>query len=465
MTGVHSTPARRQVWRSLLILLLVGALVRAALLVPWGNSNPRIIDARIHHDRASVLATTGRYADGAGNLTSLRPPLFPAMAAAVYRVLGTDSLWGVYALNAVISLVTTVMTFWLGKAVYDQRTGLLAATFHCFYPSLLGFNNLLLSEVLFTFFVAAGALLSVRQVQEGRVVDGLLLGLCLGLGALTRSVLWLFAPLLALLLLLFGRAPMSRRAAGFAVTLLALSATIAPWAYRNTRLHDTFVTIDVMGGRNVMMGNYEYTPLERSWATINTVRGDRSWHRVLASHTPDYAELTQGQIDKAAMGYGVRFFFTHPWLSAQRSVVKFFDFWQLERTLVAGAKQGVFGPVPKSLWIGLALLVCGSYALAMFLAIFASVVVPPQSWRVHGLLLFWIAFPCLIHSVVFAHSRYHLPLMPIILVFSAAALINWRQMRARARGCRLIGAGLLCALLVIGWLWELLAVDLRWFAA
>ena len=47
------------------------------------------------------------------------------------------------------------------------------------------------------------------------------------------------------------------------------------------------------------------------------------------------------------MKYGVHFFFSHLGLSIERSVVKFFNFWQLERTFAAGMMQGLFGEIPK----------------------------------------------------------------------------------------------------------------------
>src|SRR5690606_37700273 len=146
--------------------------------------------------------------------------------------------------------------------------------------------------------------------------------------------------------------------------------TIAPWPYRNTTLQKTLTFIDVMGGRNVMMGNYEYTPLERSWATIDIARGQQSWNPVLAAETPGYSQLTQGQIDKLAMKRGVRYFFAHPTVSLQRCVVKFFNFWQLERTIVAGASQGLFGQFTRLQLIALALVICGSYATAILSGIF-----------------------------------------------------------------------------------------------
>jgi hypothetical protein len=37
-------------------------------------------------------------------------------------------------------------------------------------------------------------------------------------------------------------------------------------------------------------------------------------------------------------------------------------------------------------------------------------------------LLLVVAFVCALHSLVFAHPRYRLPLMPVLMVYAAAAL-------------------------------------------
>ena len=245
------------------------------------------------------------------------------------------------------------------------------------------------------------------------------------------------------------------------VVMGVFALVLAPWAYRNTKLHDTFTVVDVMGGRNVMMGNYEFTPLERSWATITDVQGEQAWHRVLLKANPDKRGLTQGQIDKLAMKYGIQYFFAHPTLTAQRCIVRFFNFWQLERTIVAGAKQDLWGPVPKWALLGLAVLILGSYAAVLFLALIGlfSRVIP---WKTHGLLLLWMALPCAVHTIAFAHSRYHLPLIPVLSIYAAITLTLWFisvDGRSQLRRAWVPGS-ILFALFVMSWVREIVMVDL-----
>jgi hypothetical protein len=276
-------------------------------------------------------------------------------------------------------------------------------------------------------------------------------------------VLWLFAPVLAVGLTVLGAARPGKRFVAASVMFIVVAATIAPWVWRNTKLQQTFTVIDVMGGRNVMMGNYEYTPLERSWATIESETGDRAWNVVLGQSMPQHDPLTQGQLDKAAMKYGVNYFFAHPEQSLARSTVKFFDFWQLEREIVAGIRQSFFGNVSRTVMFAVAIVVCGAYAATIFGAILGMFVLPPARWDVLVLLLAWIGFPCAIHTIAFAHSRYHLPLIPILAVFAAAAFCGRREIWERRRSWKVALATLACVILASSWIREFVMVDLKWF--
>lgn len=453
-------PAARKV-HPLVWVLCAGVVVRAALWFAWRDVPVRIVDAQSYNQLATGLLETGSYVDEHGRLTSLRPPLYPVIVAGLYRVFGVENYAAVRAVQSALSLLTVLLVYCLGKDVYSRRTGLWSAAGVCFYPSLLGFNNLLLSETLFTLFVVAvtwAVVLAVKRQSAGWLIAT---GVLLGLGALTRSILWLFAPLLSVYLFCVWPGRRGKRLALAALPLAVFAATIAPWSIRNTKLQRTFTIIDVMGGRNAMMGNYEYTPLERSWATIGIVKGEHEWFRVLRRETPNYSELTQGRIDKVAMRHGMRFALSHPGLTIKRDLVRFFNFWQLERTLAAGAVQGIFGDLPKFVVLPAAALICGAYAITLFAAVFGVLFAPPEDRRLHALLLLTIVFPCVIHTLIFAHSRYHLPIVPILMLYAVAAALNWRAIWARRRSTTFRIGVAACAIFVLAWLRELVFVDLH----
>jgi hypothetical protein len=252
-----------------------------------------------------------------------------------------------------------------------------------------------------------------------------------------------------------------RRILAAAVPAVVFAAVIFPWALRNTRLQQTLTFIDVMGGRNAMMGNYEYTPTERSWATISDVVGDKAWHVVLRQGLDGKTFDTQGQLDKLALKHGIRYVLGHPFTTAKRDVVKFFNFWQLERTFSAAASRGYFGTISTPMKVVIAAIFCGSGVAVLYAAMFGICVAPPRDVKQHVLLLMAILFPCAIHSLIFAHERYRLPMMPLMILYAAAALVGWRSVWERRGSLGFRVAVCLCLLLTAGWLRELVIVDLR----
>ena len=441
-------------------ILLAGALVRVGLWYAWGDWSPLINDdARDYQGLAVRLVTTGQYANERGHLSSLRPPLYPAMIAGIYHLFGITNDDAVRAIQAAAALLTVLLVYRVGVITYSRQVGLWAAALACFYPSLLGYANLLLSETFFTFFVVAVTWLPCEAIHRQRAAILIPLGIALGLGALTRSILLLFAPVLALFLLLSWRGGWGRRVVAAGLPLIVFAVVIAPWAVRNTRLQQTFTIIDVMGGRNAMMGNYEYTPMERSWATISDVPEERQWHRILHKDRKKNTPLTQGQVDKLALRHAIDFVRAHPGLTLQRDLVKFFNFWQLDRLLVAAATTGYFGTMTIPLQALLAAVVCGAYAVILLAAIFGACCYPPSDSRYHWFLIASILFPCAIHTLVFAHSRYHLPIVPLLSIYAAAAIVHFRELDRRRRtwGFRL--AVTLCVVITLGWLRELVFVD------
>jgi 4-amino-4-deoxy-L-arabinose transferase-like glycosyltransferase len=444
--------------RALGLILLAGLVVRLGLWLWFAPLPPQIADEQDYTRLAVNLLEHGEFAFSPGSPTSLRPPLYAVFVAGVYAVAGIDNYQAVRLVQALLSLVNVWLVYRLGREAFSHRVGLWAAGLCAFYPGLLGSNNLILTEVLFTLLLTAACYLVVLYYTRKKVSYLALAGVLLGLTALTRSVVWLSPPFLAVYVVITGNRSLAHRVLGAALLVMAFSATIAPWTIRNTQLQKTFVTIDTMGGRNFLMGNYEHTPLYRSWDAIS-IQGEKSWEQEVFPNYPPEMRRTQGQVDKLALRQGLKFVGEHPGLTAMRDLIKFFDFWGLERELIAGATRGYFGPVPGPVVLTAGALMVLSYAGGLFLGIFGGLFSPPGDRRVHWYFLLVIAFICGLHTVVFGHSRYHLPLMPLVLLYAAAAWTNRSTLWERWRSARFVLALVLCLVFVIGWAWNAIAGD------
>lgn len=454
-----------------LTILALSVLVRLGLW--WAcQTEPIHPGDEMHYHELAQSLVEGRGFFLEGRPSAMRPPLYPLLVAGLYGLFGVGNFQAVRAFQLLLGLVTAWGGFLLGRLLYNRQVGLWAAGLVAFYPPLLGIALFLYTETLFAFWVVWLGLAIGWALRAESLWRWVLVGLLLALGALTRSVLWPFAPVLAgLILLLWQKVGWTRRLAGAGGMLAAFALLVAPWSWRCSQLEQTFIVIDTIGGRNLMMGNYEYTPLDRAWDAIS-VQGEKAWYAVLRREYPQFGTLTQGQRDKLALRYAVRYMLEHPGQTLKRCIVKFFNFWQLERTVAAGLERGWLGGWSRPAVLAWTAVLCGSYAGAMLAAAAGLVLRPPPDRRTMIVVLSLVGFVCLVHTVVFAHSRYHLPLAPLELVFAGAMLDQWRRRPTVAsqnpsdipsipqpkkwQYALLVWCWLV---LVGGWLWEMVMVD------
>ena len=438
----------------LLIILLTGLAIRIPFLFLTWKAPLQIVDEQHYNGMAKYFAQSGNFGaevDKKVLLSSIRPPMYVWTVAGFYKILGTDNEAVVQLAVRIFQVLLSLLTVWLIyriglKAFKSDTTALIGAGLFCFYPSMVMQNFMILTETEFTFFLVLTLYFAVNLFMEENegtdkngandesganrsltfktaLLNAAFCGLFLGLGALTRSILWLAIPCVSLYILLFLKARWTIRLTSAAVALLVSGAVIAPWVVRNTKLQNTLTAIDCMSGRNLMMGNYEYTPLYRSWDAIHQ-EGEKNWYSVLRTKYENVDPMTQGQKDKMAGKYAKEFMMSHPGLTLQRFGMKALCFWQLERSTAAllahGSVEGINAEDSKQASILVAGVVMLYYALVFTTAVFGVFFALPKSWRVQLLFLCVVGLFWGVHSLVFAHSRYHLPLTPLLCLYSAA---------------------------------------------
>lgn len=438
--------------------LILGLFLRIVVLTQTGTLGTGIVDEQHYRALATNLLDRHEYAVDAGNPTSIRPPLFPWFVAGTWLVAGSHSLQAVRAGQIVLSLLTSMLAYALGRRAFGHSTACYGAAIAWLYPSLVLFNFLILTETLFTLLLIAFLWLTVWLVQSGRADVALAAGIALGLGALTRSVLWPLPLLLCPLLLMLLTGSWSRRVMASGALLAGYLVVITPWAIRNTRLQEVPTIVDTMSGINLRMGNYEFTPEDRMWDAVS-IGGERSW--VHGFSTPEGVAPTEGRKDKWAQAKAVEYMREHPGQTVRRFAIKFADLWGLEREFIAGVQEGLFRP-PTWFAIAATAAIVIAYAALACLGAAGLWMAPPADWRVQVVLCLPIALIVLAHTVVFGHSRYHVPLMPILGLYAAQLVaqrwpLAWRQ--ASGRPVAWLGATATVALLAAIWVRQILVVD------
>jgi tetratricopeptide (TPR) repeat protein len=272
-TDIPSEPPASR-WRDALILsviVLAGLGLRGAYLaelVHKPDYDAPLRDA-LYNDYWAHGLVTGDWTPPAGQVDPqipttpyFRPPGYAYFLAAVYWVTGPGYL-GPRLVQMVLGLVNIVLAFFVGRAVFNRVVGLIGAALIGGYWGLIYFEGefhpkaLLVALLLLLVLVLHGW---VRRPTFWRVA---LAGFLLGLVALLRSNVLLFAPVLLIWVawVLRRRGALRRLPLTAGVLGAALVAPIVPATIRNYVVGHEFVPISTNGGINLYMGNNPQTSL------------------------------------------------------------------------------------------------------------------------------------------------------------------------------------------------------------
>ena len=454
-TTVRTSP------RWFIAALGLGLLIRLVILTQTTGLGARIADEQQYRQIAHQLLDGNGFAFGPDRPTSLRPPLYPAVLASTWWLTGRDNFQAVRLLQFAIALITAALVYALARRVSGVRTARGAAAIFWLYPGLIFASTLMLTETVFTFWLVAFVLLLVRLVQadSGDSVSLIAIGTgaALGFSALTRSVLWPLPVLLCPLLVWLLSGSWRRRLVLPSLLLAGFVAVVGPWALRNTRLQGVPTIVDTMGGMNLRMGNYEHTPDDRMWDAVS-LQGDKNWVHGIGDAFPDRLP-TEGEKDKWAQRKAIEYILANPATTLRRALIKFADFWGLEREFLAGVRSGLFHPPTWAAAIG-AVAILVAYPSLILSACLGAWLTRTSDWRVRLVLILPIVAIAGVHTIVFGHSRYHVPLVPILAVFAAQFLIERRAAWHLANAWMRAGAVLTMLALVAIWLRQVVLVDL-----
>ena len=274
----------------------VGLAIRLVYaLAVMGDRDPRG-DGREFHLLANVLAKTGSYIQPFQYLylhhtvpTTEKPPLYP-MVLAVPSALGLDSVDVHRVVSCVLGTAAVVLIGLLGRRVGGDRIGLIAAALAAVYPALWMLDASLRSESLYLPLIALVLLLAYEQRP-------VLLGIAIGLAALTRSEALLLLPLMLFTL------PKPRAKPALAL-IASCFALLTPWLARNWITFDQPTGISTNEGGLFAGANCHsayYTPLIGTWACFPI--NDPAWgenEAVISGHLRqralDYAGDHAGRV-------------------------------------------------------------------------------------------------------------------------------------------------------------------------
>ena len=232
-----------------------GLVARVAYVLTIGRHLTLGLDAVWYELQSGTIAAGKGYIDPATFYRSGRsvptanfPPLWPMTLAVAHR-LTLRSQTSYQLVGAAIGTVSVVLTGLVGRRVAGGRIGLVAAGLVACCPLLIAADGSLMSESLYVALVAAALLASYWALDAPRVPRFALVGLLVGLAALTRSDGIFLAPILAVGLAWRVRTPSMGRKVLLGLCLLGVVVAVqAPWVVRNTVRMGGLVTVSSDSG-------------------------------------------------------------------------------------------------------------------------------------------------------------------------------------------------------------------------
>lgn len=420
-----------------LALVVAAALLLRLAWVLVTRWEPLFDDDAYRYDFAArALADGLGYVHLEGYPTAFWPPGYSLLIAALYVVFG-EHILAAQMLNVVLGTATVALVYLLGRRTAGHTTALVAATLVAFWPSLIFFTGVTLSEIAFTFFALLGVYLMVVASQAlvtgeaspeapdrrtssfelrtslyRRVLLLLLVGLVVGFAALIRGQA-LLLPLVVIPYWLCSSERWPSIAGRLALVAIGMMAIVLPWTIRNAIQLDSPVLISTNAGVDFWIGHHA-----NAEGNFGATGGDP----LVFSHPELDPVAREVRVNSDGFRKGLRFAATHP---AQELLLPFKKFFWLYYNDEEGLKWNESHSAQRFLPAAVR-QVFYTVSNVYYFTVLALVVLGFRRWfsvREPGrvLLISLVAYWTLVHLVFFGDARFHTPIMPVVALLAALA--------------------------------------------
>ena len=380
----------------------------------WDSSAVRFlsVDSRAYHERALEILS-GAWL---GESIFYQDPLYPYFLAGLYAAFGPGSI-GVLLAQGILSAATAALVYGIAAQLFERRTALIAAALAIFYKPFLYYDALVLKVTLSIFLITLALLWLIRAQASGRKREWLLSGLALGLACLTRGNYLALIPAVLLWLWIVDRGERTRLPAAAGALALGFVLVVFPVSVRNYALGGDLVLITSQAGQNFFIGNhrgnasgiYKVPP----FVTANPRHEESGFEREARRRSG--RAMLPSELSRYWFGQALREVRLDPGHFARHTVKKarlFFNEYEVPdnqdyQFFEQHVSRLLSLPLPDyGLLLPLAL--CGAF--------FAR-----RNRRAWLLMLFFASYGS---SVILFYnmSRYRIPVVPAVIVFSAVCL-------------------------------------------
>jgi 4-amino-4-deoxy-L-arabinose transferase-like glycosyltransferase len=404
--------------RLLTLILVAAVLVRIPIAIYMGD---QVIELPAIQDQVSYDALARSLLDGRGYsftenwypFTKANTPtahwsfLYPLYLAGVYALTGYHPLVARLLQGVVGGALLCFLIYKIGRRVVSEDTGLVGAGLAAVYGYFIYYNVALMTETFSIVLVLLILYLSLELKEEPILIRWLGLGVSLGLAALLRQTVLLFAPFLLIWLFIELRTR-AMRWWYFALPIAIMLLFVLPWTLRNYQVYREFLLLNSNAGYAL-------------YASNNPSLGS-DWRNefVVVPIPKELTGLNEAQLDRALTQRGLEFILADPkrslWLNLDKSL-EYARFWP-------SSDSSRISNLNRVLSFGL-------YLPFMILGLFFSV----SRWRNFVPLYLFMVIHTGIHLLSWPSPRYRLPVDAVLMVFAGLALVQLvKQIKTWCRG-------------------------------
>lgn len=358
-----------------------------------------IIDIPVAND-APTFIKAAQYMLGDSSLKgfSVRMPGYPLLLAFVKLLFGSF-IGPAKVVQVILSSFTCVFVYLIGKDLFSKKVGYTSALIIIFYPSLIVYNEILLSETFFIFLLTGFVffLLVLLKKKYQSLVYASLTGIFLGLIVLTKEIILLFLPFLVLLFILDSKPSSSKRFKSLFVIMFFVLFFMSLQFVRNYN-NWGIVDFEMNIGKNIF------------------IAANSNLSAYCLNDIPENEVVNLNKIwppsdqNKIGMGKGLDFILNNPYTFLRKFVNNLSKFWWFQEKVWATKElhnSFVFRYISHPF-----------YVLLFFLAL-AGILFPLKKTPNFLLIYFIIFVNWAGYSLFFVHARYRLPLIPFMAIFAA----------------------------------------------
>jgi len=346
---------------------------------------------------AENLSSGRGYRDDSHQINFERMPAYVYFLASIYKIWGNE-LWKVQIIQSILDTISCFLIFLISlKFFRDKKTGLLAAFLYAVYFKAINMVSRPLTEIFYIFVFLFFICLFVYSVNEKRY--SFPAGVFLGIMTLTKPITILFP------IIVFGyyffRSPKTPWKKAF-LFLSGFLIIIFPFLVRNYLLEKK-VFLATGGGKALYMGTFmDYSKNFRE-----------EENRIMKELKNNYDGAHNFEDDGKLLKISFNKITAHPKSFLKKVAHRIYLFWSYPDF---STKLMAWKTILTSLF-NLILLILASFGFyfskkkGVFFSPFLVII-----------LYFYI-----IYTIIYSHSRYSMPLFPILFILGSYGSLNFAK--------------------------------------